>query len=286
MQSVLVLGANGYLGSHICHTLKQKGYYVIGVGRSNDHNLTIDKYIQLNVADKNAIGVLANQECDIVIDLVSYILPNDSSTEMNQVRVALKHYPELLKICFIDKQYIFISSGGTVYGDAKSPCTEDSKLNPLTPYALQKVIQEEIIQKELKKYQILRVSNPYGGNQKVKHGVGFIAYVANCLENNNTIKLTVPETTVRDYIEIDDLIKTVMFFTTEKITSSILNVSSGFGASLEMIIEHYANKKSKIAKIERPTLQNELSGYISYNVLNNQKMIALTNIKPKIILGD
>jgi len=280
MQKVIVLGANGYLGSNICQALKDAGHFVIGVGRDKKHCTYIDIYLQLDLSEPTSIRVIGAQEYDTVIDLVSYVPPNDRSIKMDNVKPTLKTYTELIRTCFFDKKYIFISSGGTIYGNVNHPCNEEQPLNPLTPYALQKVYQEEIIQRYIARHIILRVSNPYGGNQVVKNGVGFIAYLIECARKKSDITITVPENTIRDYLLLDDFLNSIMFFLKKNLhPNKVYNVSTGVGHTLYELTSIVI-----LALEEKITYKTNLvnfveSEHILFNVLDNKKLISETGIK-------
>jgi len=75
----------------------------------------------------------------------------------------------LLEICSAKKikKFIFVSSGGTVYGnDSKRRFKESSVLNPRNSYGVIKVATEKYIgmfyHLDGMNYAILRLSNPYG----------------------------------------------------------------------------------------------------------------------------
>lgn len=283
MQKILILGANGYLGLSICYALRKAGYFIIGVGKSSSSCENTDKYLQLDLANTDCIKVFNSLEYDTVIDLVSYVLPNDKIISMKDVRGVLSAYTQIINSCFVDKRYIFISSGGTVYGRENQSCFEDQPLKPLTPYALQKAYQEDIIQKHIKNGLILRLSNPFGGQQVVKNGVGFIAQALKCLIEQKTLDIYVPLSTIRDYIHIESFIEVVIFFIRNEWGHQVYNVSSSSGISLNEAIEilslHYDKKI-----IHREDLSSFNSSlFIPKNVLDNGRLVEYTKVIPKTL---
>ena len=42
---VLITGSNGFIGGHVCKYLKEKGEYVIGLGRREKSVPEVDEYI-------------------------------------------------------------------------------------------------------------------------------------------------------------------------------------------------------------------------------------------------
>ena len=44
-KTVLITGANGFIGGHVCNYLKEQGYYVIGLDRNEEKIKNMDEYI-------------------------------------------------------------------------------------------------------------------------------------------------------------------------------------------------------------------------------------------------
>ena len=70
--------------------------------------------------------------------------------------------------------FIFMSSGGTVYGNAAEPICEDAPLHP--DHALRPKARpaEQVIRQSGLPYLILRLANPYGGHQTTDKKQGVI----------------------------------------------------------------------------------------------------------------
>ena len=43
--NVLVTGSNGFIGTHVCRYLKEKGMYVIGMGRRAEATSKVYEYV-------------------------------------------------------------------------------------------------------------------------------------------------------------------------------------------------------------------------------------------------
>ena len=89
------------------------------------------------------------------------------------------------------KRYIFLSSGGTVYGPgAPTPTPETSQTNPISSHGLTKLVVEKYIQMhghvDGLEYIILRVANPFGPGQEFRKGQGLIAAILDHWRKNLT----------------------------------------------------------------------------------------------------
>lgn len=269
MKKILILGGNGYIGSSLASNLMKCGYYVTIISRSSQANVPCHEYVSLDLSKSDVYKSIDLDKVETVIDLVSYVPPNTVNVSISDIKQTLKHYENLLRH-LNSKHYLFFSSGGTVYGDSPTPLFENSPLKPISAYGIQKCIQEELIQKIMPNSVIMRVTNPYGGNQEVKHGVGFVGHLLDCYAKRKTLILKVPEFTTRDYIHIDDLLYvTEMLLNQKCIRGDIFNVSTGQGTSLK----HLINSLDKPSDLTLLRDIRAIDTYIRNNVLNNSKLL-------------
>ena len=101
---------------------------------------------------------------------------------------------------------LFLSSGGSVYGNTKDkPIKEDNLLQGTTNhYSSLKVCLETVIltfnKQQNSDFFILRITNPYGEGQNYTKGVGFIDAVIKQGLSNTPITIWGDGSTIRDYI--------------------------------------------------------------------------------------
>jgi UDP-glucose 4-epimerase len=183
--------------------------------------------------------------------------------------------------------FIFLSSGGAVYGESSRASKEEDELNPMNPYGIAKVSFEKYLQFYSYSYDfpvvILRPSNVYGPlNIDLKQGViqNFIQSSA----QNKLITIWGNGKVVRDYLFIDDFIELVVKVIAER--STILkdsnfrcfNVGSGVGYSVneiaDMVLSHF-DHKIRINHIESTIVEP------SFNVLDITRAKLELNWEPK-----
>ena len=102
------------------------------------------------------------------------------------------------------KKFIFASSGGTVYGNAKNiPTTEDEPTIPESPYGLSKLLGEEFVTFYARQfgfnYCIFRYPNVYGPRQNPKGEAGVTAIFAGLMKKGERPTILVTEK-MRDYV--------------------------------------------------------------------------------------
>lgn len=140
------------------------------------------------------------------------------------------------------RTFVFISSGGTVYGpDAPLPTHEDVRTGPINIYGTIKVLTEQALLEVGRKYGlsivILRVSNPYGPGQSGTRRMGFIAAAAKAAIAGEPITIWGDGSTMRDFIFIDDVGNALAASAAYRGDSVIVNIGSGQGHSLLQICD-------------------------------------------------
>lgn len=237
--NILVTGGAGYIGSHTCVALLEKGHTVIVADNlSNSKIKTLDSikeitkkeiiFYQIDVTEEKEVNtIFSNHNLDGVIHFAGLKAVGES------VEKPLKYYYNnivstlvLAKACqkYGVNRFVF-SSSATVYGDNKAPLIETMDLLPTTnPYGETKAVSERIL-KDISNsnpafsVSILRYFNPAGA-----HESGLIGEEPNGLPDNlmpyitqvakgKREKLrvfgndytTVDGTGVRDYIHVVDL---------------------------------------------------------------------------------
>lgn len=150
----------------------------------------------------------------------------------------------MLDLCVEEKveQVIFMSSGGSVYGNgAVIPTPETSALNPKSSYGVVKIAIEKYLniykeQYDLD-YRIVRASNPFGPHQTGKNMQGLIGSILHSGLNNQVVELWGDGSVVRDFIYIDDLVDSILNVLQYDGNERIFNIGSGVGTSVLEIVD-------------------------------------------------
>lgn len=136
---------------------------------------------------------------------------------------------------------IFISSGGTVYGNhVKQPIDENVLPSPINHYGNIKLSIENAMRtfniQMNTKFLIARVSNPYGQGQDFHKGVGFVdAVLKNTLEGN-PVEIWGDGENVRDYVYISDVCEMMGCMVEYQGEEDTFNICSGTGVSQNEVI--------------------------------------------------
>lgn len=285
---LLVIGAAGFLGQHLVNILLNKEVEVVGLDV-----VDLDRYKKFNIehvvgslSDENLVSSVAS-ECEAVFYLASSSLPATANADLAaeisiHVRTAVKT-AEICQSMGVQK-FIFASSGGTVYGsDSFDPLTEDEQTNPRNAYGVSKLSIEKYLSVlsclHNMKTISLRISNPYGILQKSTKGQGFIAAAIKAGITENTLPIWGSPNIVRDFIYASDVAEAFFAAYNYEGPSTIVNIGSGKGTSLQeciSIIEKSLGKRINVDIMPNRSID------VAKSILNIEKSANLFDWRPKV----
>ena len=272
--NVLVAGGAGFIGSHTCLTLLEKGYEVVVIDNlCNSSEEAINRvqrltgrkiaFYKADLLDREAVEeVFAREKLEAVIHFAGLKAVGES------VRKPLEYYSNnligTLVLCEAMRRHhmtnFIFSSSATVYGIPEQvPIREDFPLSVTNPYGRTKLMIEEMLQDIAAadpswNVILLRYFNPIGAHKSGQIGenprgipnnltpyitqvaVGKLPYVHVYGNDYNT-----PDGTgVRDYIHVMDLaeghVAALQHMEQMKGGTDIFNLGTGRGYSvLEMV---------------------------------------------------
>jgi UDP-glucose 4-epimerase len=234
-----IIGGSGFIGKHLITALLATGRKVITVGRSN---FTHDRVVHLQVRtlfDKK-FGEMIQTGIDEIIYLAYATKPKTSFD--HPIRDIEENLPQAVHLFDIVskvksvKKIIYVSSGGTVYGNTDDDLiAENHTKKPISPYGITKLTIEQFAYMFFEIYQlpviIVRPSNAYGIGQAAKEGQGFIAYAMKSILQNNPITIYGQSGTIRDYIYVSDIAQAIRLCLDKAKPGSTYNVGSQTGYS-------------------------------------------------------
>ena len=185
MKSLLITGANGFLGSNSIKLLKNY-YNVSGLDIDCSRRLEDIKYYEIDITDKEQVqNVLNDNNFDIILHCAAMVNPDICENNYNLARrinaIGTRNLIEKFKGLFI---YI---STDMLFDGSKGNYTEEDIPDPINNYGKTKLEGEKFVQQYSDNYLILR-TNFFGWNHHSdKHT--FAEWVYYSLKNNKTINL-------------------------------------------------------------------------------------------------
>ncbi len=242
MQAV-VIGASGFIGSHLVDGLLEVGHLVRAVVRDGHGPGLISKQaleasgLTLYTADMAEVEPLcqALAGADVVFHLANGSLPQSSNRDpARDVQINLLGGLNVLEAArqVGAGRLVLISSGGTVYGVPKQvPIPEDHATNPICSYGITKLALEKYValyeQLHGLKGLVLRVANPYGERQRLDSAQGVVpAFMARALRNE-PLEIWGDGSIVRDFLYISDVVRALLAVANYEGSERVFNIGSG-----------------------------------------------------------
>ncbi len=240
MKKILVTGANGYVGAHICLILQEKGFEVIAFCRSLPQNVdNVFKnipIIQGDLTDKNVLEKLENLDIEALVHTVSLDhhfsekLPLEQVSETNVL--ATWRLAEWALEKNISK-FIYLSTVQVLGKLPLEKIPENFEAMPQNRYGLTHLLCENILnglnQKNKTNFVSLRLSNGYGSPIFTENNCWDLVINDLCRMafKENRIVLQSDGSPLRDFIHVQDIAHTVRhLIEIEKTDFSVYQISS------------------------------------------------------------
>jgi nucleoside-diphosphate-sugar epimerase len=255
-KNVVITGGLGFLGSNLARRAIELGANVTLIDTLNPlyggnyYNIKgIEHKVTLIINDTRNIEIVEPfiKKADIIYHFaaqVSYIdslnMPNEdynlnAQSTLIILELCRKHNPKA-KILFASSRMVL----GKVEGNMM---TEDAIPNPLSLYGIHKLTSEKYLGMYYKDfgipYVVLRITNPYGIRQQIKHSkyslVGW--FIRQAMENKE-ISIFGTGTQLRDYIYSEDIVNAfLMCAVCEDAIGQIVNIGSGVSTQFKDMVE-------------------------------------------------
>ncbi len=291
---ILVTGGAGYIGSIAVKQLISKGYEVVVIDNlSKGKKELVDEkavFYQVDLIDKDALSkVFENHKIDTVIHFAAYKSVEESMKNPIKYSDNIIGTINLLNLMIKHKvKKIIYSSSAAVYSIPKNGIVnETNETKPINFYGSTKLICEQLIREYAKnnafKYIILRYFNVAGdsGLNYVDPDAENIFPIIMEYINGKRKELVIfgddydtPDgTCVRDYIDVNDLVKAHILALNLN-ESSIINLGTSKGVSVKELINEFSKVTGK-----------NIDFSIGPRRKGDPAMLIASNEKAKAILG-
>jgi UDP-glucose 4-epimerase len=294
MANILVTGGAGFIGSNVADEFVASGHKVVIVdnlfsGKKENMNPEAGFY-KMDVRDKEILNVLKREKIEIIDHHAAQIsVPDSVKDPVFDAEINILGTLNLLQ-CAVKakiKRFIFISSGGTVYGaNAKLPAKENMPLTADNPYGISKVAGEHYVRFFSNhyglKYVILRYSNVYGPRQ-IPHGeAGVVSIFINKILKGEQPTIFGKGKCIRDYVFVGDVARANLL-ALNKATNEAINIGTGIRTDVNKLYDMIR----KITGFDKKALTGpDRPGDIPANYLNVQKAKKILKWEPEIPLEE
>ena len=300
--SVLVTGADGFIGSHIAKALIDKGTQVSTIIRDIKKNNNLDI---LGIKGKISIvyGDLINlKDCERAINEYDIefcfhigaqaLVGPANRSPLSTFESNIKGTWNILEACRLSKTIkgLVVASSDKAYGQQeKLPYTEESPLSGYFPYDASKACAEILARSYFMSYNlplaITRNANTYGAAD-----MNFSRIIPDVI--SRLVKGEVPVirsdgTAERDYMYIKDGVDAYLAVAENLDRKDVLGQAFNFGTGKPIsVLKLYDKIIALIGKDVKPKILGQAKNEIDRQYLDSQKALRVLNWKPKYSLDN
>jgi len=314
----LVTGVAGFIGSNLLEKLLILNQKVVGLDNfDTGHQHNIDQAIEdaNKATGKDLSGnfkfingdIRELSDCKQACDSVDYVLhqaalgsvPRSIEDPINTNRANIDGFLNML-VASKDanvKRFVYAASSST-YGDHPDlPKIEDKIGNPLSPYAVTKVVNELYASVFARTYDFktigLRYFNIFGKRQDPNGAYAAVIpkWVAAIL-NKEDVFINGDGETSRDFCYIDNTVQMNLLAATtnnDEATDQVYNVALNDRTSLNKLyrmIEDRLIQRTEGLENKKPIYRNFRAGDVRHSQADITKAQALLNYQPEYIISD
>src|SRR3989344_3978374 len=251
METCLVTGGCGFIGSHIVEELVKQGYKVKVIdslikGKLNSIKYLVDQgkveFIEGDIRNRDSVD-RAMKDVDYVFHTAAVHIQRSMESPGECIDVNLNGSYNVFKSALDhDIKRVVFSSSSSVYGDPeKLPMSETDLINPTEPYGAAKWMDEKLLQylatKGLK-YNTLRYFNVYGPRQAAHayYTTVVTAFVRRALNNEPPIMNGKGDQSF-DFTHVSDVVRAYLAAMKSETVNEVFNVGTGTSTSVKELAE-------------------------------------------------
>ena len=246
MSRCVVIGANGFIGSHLVDTLALAGHEVTAFDRFSSGTVSFDStHVRCLTGDflsrSDIKEALEGQQ--FVFHFLSTTNPAVSDREPTlDIRTNISQSVDLFQTCVdsgVEKVF-FASTGGAIYGDQGAERHRETDITlPISPYGIGKLTLENYLRYFQRKFGLdsvsLRISNPYGPRQRPNRKQGLIPIALMQIAKREPVIRFGSGTMVRDFVYVEDVARMVTAMVGRPTEHQTYNIGSGNGHTVNEI---------------------------------------------------
>ncbi|MDA0364427.1 MAG: NAD-dependent epimerase/dehydratase family protein [Chloroflexi bacterium] len=290
---VLVTGGAGFVGGHLIAELAATGAEIVSIDRRPPRRplphgvraLTFD--LREADATRAAVAEIAPERIYHLAAQSSVAVSMRDPQEDIETNVLATVTLATAAAAAGCARFVFVSSGGTVYGAAEQlPTAEDARLSPRSIYGASKAAAEQYLDVIARQrglpVAVVRPANIYGPWQDPLGEAGVIAIFAQRMLRGEPVTIFGDGAQTRDYVFVSDVI-TAMRAAADAPAAATANVGTGAETSTQQIFDGLA---ALTGYERRAVYEPERPGDLARIVLDPAHAYEAWGWRPTVALAD
>ena len=247
---VLVTGANGFVGAHLCRRLVDEGHDVLALVRPGARLLRLEllqlssrvRAADFSAASTEIDAVLADFKPQQVFHLASQGIRRSQAVEAETLQANVMSTFRLLQSCAAaGVSRVVLMGSGFEYAVSDVASKEDAPLRPFSFYGVSKAAAWQVGEffSRLGEMHVVlgRLFTVFGAMENTAR---IFPFVMTQLMRGQAVKLTSGRQ-VRDYLHVEDVIAAMLCVAERAKNGQVVNVCSGRPVTIRLIAETIAN---------------------------------------------
>ena len=246
-RAALVTGGAGFIGSHVAEALHALGWHVEVLDDLSAGNpANVPPGVRLHTGDirseRDLRAAFNGGRFGAVVHCAAQTSVERSMRDPNldrEINVGGTRRVAMRAKASGVRRFVFVSSGGAIYGETPQPAAEQTPPAPRSYYGLHKCQAEGVLRADGLPYAILRPSNVYGPRQRADAEGGAVAIFCQRLLTSAPLDIHGSGQQVRDFVYVSDVVAAVLVALASE-GNVIWNVASGQATSIIALVEEMA----------------------------------------------
>lgn len=294
MKKALVTGGAGFIGSHLVDALIARGFRVLVIDNLSsgrrEHVHPKATFVRMDIRSDRLRAVVKKfgpevvYHCAAQIDVRLSVLDAELDADINLIG-SIKVL-EAARAAGA-KRFVFSSSGGAIYGNAKQlPTAEDYPAWPLSPYGVSKLGFEHYLHCYTHVYGmsvvVLRYANVYGPRQAAHGEAGVVAVFAKKMLGSEQPIVNGDGKQRRDFVYVHDVVRANMIA-----LKSSVHGTYNIGTGKEVSVNELFRKLQRITHAAVREIHGpEKLGEERRSVLDARKASRELEWKPRVTIDE
>lgn len=253
---ILVTGGAGFIGSNLVDRLINDNEIVIvdDLSMGKRENLSNSEHLHFFKRSITDIEFMKKLLIDWQFDYVFLLAAVASVADTIERPLETHKINEDANVFIIDtirtkhlpiKKILFTSSAAVYGNNSELPKTENSPIEPLSPYAIDKFATERFVLDYGKLYGLPTVAtrffNVYGPKQNPQSPYsGVLSLISSAYKRNSSFNVFGDGKQTRDFVYVADVVNAlILLMTMDEANSHVYNVATGVSTSLNEVIKMF-----------------------------------------------
>lgn len=240
---VLVTGGAGFIGSHVVDALLANGdvpHVLDDLSKGQVTNLPDGVPLHVgDIASTPLNRLFGDQRYDAVVHCAAQTNVMRSLADPDlDARINIDGLARVLQtsVAYGVGRFVFISSGGAIYGETPTMATEETTPRPDNPYGVHKLMGERLVDDAPIATISLRLSNVYGPRQRSDAEGGVISIFTERIAEGAGLRVFGDGEQQRDFIHVSDVVAAIMLALDDATMTGAWNVATGQPTSVNDLL--------------------------------------------------